>query len=58
MLYVFSIEETLSSDVEIEAEDFFEAREKVEEMYNNCDIIIGGDNFVGVKFILKEEITE
>ena len=58
MLYVFSVEETTASELEIEADDFYDAREKIEEMYDNCDIILGGDDFVAVKFILQEEISE
>ena len=58
MLFVFSIEETTASEVRIEADDFYDAREKVEDMYDNCDIILGGDDFVSVKFILQEEISE
>ncbi|MBQ6700720.1 MAG: hypothetical protein IJM98_08680 [Oscillospiraceae bacterium] len=58
MLFVFRIEETTASEVEIEADDFYDARERIEEMYDNCDIILGGDDFVAVKFILQEEISE
>ena len=58
MLFVFRIEETTASEVEIEADDFYDARERIEEMYDNCDIILGGDDFVSVKFILQEEISE
>lgn len=58
MLFVFRIEETTASEVKIEADDFYDAREKIEEMYDNCDIILGGDDFVSVKFILQEEISE
>jgi hypothetical protein len=58
MLFVFRIEETTASEVKIEAEDFYDAREKIEELYDNCDIILGGDDFVSVKFILQEEISE
>ena len=58
MLYVFNIEETIASEIRIEADDFYDAREKVEDMYDNGDIILGGDDFVSVKFILQEEISE
>ena len=58
MLFVFRIEETTASEVEIEADDFYDARERIEEMYDNCDIILGGDDFVSVKFMLQEEISE
>lgn len=58
MLFVFRIEETTASEVKIEADDFYDARERIEEMYDNCDIILGGDDFVAVKFILQEEISE
>lgn len=58
MLYVFNVEETIASEVRIEADDFYNAREKVEDMYDNGDVILGGDDFVSVKFILQEEISE
>ena len=58
MLFVFSIEETTASEVRVEADDFYDAREKVEDMYDNGDIILVGDDFVSVKFILQEEISE
>ena len=58
MLFVFRIEETTASEVKIEADDFYDAREKIEEMYANCDIILGGDDFVSVKVILQEELSE
>ena len=58
MLFVFSIEETTASEVRIEADDFYNAREKVEDMYDNGDVILGSDDFVSVKFILQEEISE
>ena len=58
MLYVFSVEETTASEVKIEPDDFYDARERIEELYDNCDIILGGDDFVSVKFILQEELSE
>ena len=58
MLYIFSVEETTASEVKIEADDFYDARERIEEMYDNCNIILGGDDFVSVKFILQEELSE
>ena len=58
MLYVFNVEETIASEVKIEAEDFYDAREKIEEMYDNCDIILGGDVVLrAVKNILKGHRT-
>ena len=44
------IVETLQRVVEVEAESFDEAEDKVRDMYRNCDIVLTSDDYVGTDF--------
>lgn len=46
------IVERLERVVKVEAESFEDARDKVEAMYKNCDIVLDSGDFVGVVFAL------
>lgn len=56
MKYKIRISETLSAEVCIEASDKYEALEKAEQMYDNCDVLLMADNFDDVSFKIKEMI--
>lgn len=44
-IYKIEVQEILSRTIEIESYTAKSAREKVEEMYRNQEIILGGDDF-------------
>lgn len=44
------IVETLQRVVEVEADSFDEAEEKVREQYRNCDIVLTSDDHIGTEF--------
>lgn len=44
-IYKIEVQEILSRTIEIEASTAKSAREKVEEMYGNQEIILDGDDF-------------
>lgn len=48
--YKIKVIETLSKVVEVEAEDYVSAFEKVEDMVNCEDIILTADDFEGREF--------
>lgn len=47
MLYTINITETLSRTVSVKAKDYDTALEKVNQMYNNQEIVLSTDDFVG-----------
>lgn len=47
MKYKIKVQETLERIVEVEASSIDEARDKVEEMYNNEEIVLDYSDFVG-----------
>lgn len=49
MKYKIKVQETLERIVEIEASSIDEARDKVEEMYNNEEIVLDYSDFVGME---------
>lgn len=49
MKYKIKVQETLERIVEVEASSIDEARDKVEEMYNNEEIVLDYSDFVGVE---------
>ena len=49
--FTFMIRETLTKTVTIEADDFDQAREKVEEAYNNCEFSLDHNCFAGTEFL-------
>lgn len=51
--YKIKVIETLSKVVEVEAEDYVSAFEKVEDMVNCEDIILTADDLKVVNFILR-----
>jgi MinD-like ATPase involved in chromosome partitioning or flagellar assembly len=52
--YNIEIIETLSRIEEIEAENEEQAREKIQEMYHNGDIVLIDDN-VSTEFVILED---
>ena len=44
------IVETLQRVVEVEAESFDEAEDKVRDMYRSCDIVLTSDDYIGTDF--------
>ena len=50
MKYTIDIIETLKKSVEIEADNCYEALDKVENMYNSQEIVLTADNFDNVHF--------
>ena len=53
-----TITETLSTSVEVEAEDEFDAEDKVQKRYNNSDIILTAEDYVDTKFSTTEIKSE
>lgn len=49
MRYKIKVQETLERIVEVEASSIDEARDKVEEMYNNEEIVLDYSDFVGME---------
>ena len=49
-VYEVRIIETLERVVEVQAEDYIDARLLVEEMYRGGEIVLDADDFSGVKF--------
>ena len=47
MKHKIKVQETLERIVEVEASSIDEARDKVEEMYNNEEIVLDYSDFVG-----------
>ena len=43
--YYVSVTETLNKVVSVDAESKEEAKQKVQDAYDNCDIILGSENF-------------
>lgn len=55
MKYKIKVIEILSKVVEVEAEDYDSAFEKVEEMVNCEDIVLTADDFEGREFYPTED---
>ena len=53
--FTIMVEETLSKEVEVEADDYFEALYLVEDMYNRQEIILTADDYVCTEFINANE---
>lgn len=53
--YYVSVTETLNKAVSVDAESEKEARQKVQEAYDNSDIIPGSDNFAGETTEIEED---
>ena len=47
------IEEKLRKFVDVEAENYAEAEEKLQKQYKNGHIVLGADDFAGVTFSLQ-----
>lgn len=56
MKYVVEITETLTRLVTVEANSAGEAANIVEDAYNNEEIILGPEDYVGTGFITVEQI--
>ena len=53
--YLIEIKETLSRTISFEADTPDEALEKVEEAYDEGDIVLGSEDFAGVSFGVRED---
>ena len=53
--YYVSVTETLNKIVSVDAESEKEAKQKVQEAYDNSDIILGSDNFAGETIEIEED---
>ena len=52
--FIVRVQEILRRDVEVEAKDAWEAKEKAREMYDDREIILTSDDYVGeADFIVK-----
>jgi hypothetical protein len=47
MLYTINITETLHKTITLKAKDYDTALEKVRKMYDNQEIVLSADDFVG-----------
>lgn len=56
--YYVSVTETLNKVVSVDAESKEEAVRKVQDAYDNSDIILDSDNFAGEHIELDEEDQE
>ena len=56
MKFKIKITETLKAEVVIDALDKYEALEKAEQMYDNCEILLMSDDFDDVSFAIEEMI--
>ena len=45
--YYVSVTETLNKVVSVDAESEEEAKQKVQDAYDNCDMVLDSDNFLG-----------
>lgn len=52
--YEVTIKETLIRTVEVEAESEDDAKDKVQELYDNCDIILSADDFDSMDMSVEE----
>jgi hypothetical protein len=48
--YIIEITETLKRQIDVEAEDYFEAVDKAEEIYKKQEVILTADDFYDVQF--------
>ena len=55
MRYYVSVTETLNKVVSVDAESENEAVQKVQDAYNNSDIILDSDNFCGETIEIEED---
>jgi hypothetical protein len=58
MKYICEIKETLSRLVTVEATSIYEAKEKVQDAYDNEDIVLSADDFVGYEIEVLDEAPE
>lgn len=52
MKFTFTIIETLEKKVEVEAEDYNEAKNEVERMYYDEEVVLPADNHTNTEFEL------
>ena len=55
MRYYVSVTETLNKVVSVDAESEKEAVQKVQDAYDDCDIILDNDNFCGETIEIEED---
>lgn len=53
--YYVSVTETLNKVVSVDAESEKEAVQKVHDAYDNCDIVLGNDDFCGEKVEIEDD---
>lgn len=49
--FKIEIQETLARDIEVKADSYEEALEKVKDQYYESDIVLYADDFVRVEFV-------
>ncbi len=52
--YKVTITETLEKEVEVEAENYYEAEQTVRDAYGRSEYVLDSDNFIGVDFMAEE----
>ncbi|MBR5651819.1 MAG: DpnD/PcfM family protein [Bacteroidales bacterium] len=57
MKYLVNIEEVLSRDVVIEAENENDAEDKVEQLYHECKIVLDYNDFIGEPTIKCKRVS-
>ena len=53
MKYTVTITETLERDIEVEALNEEEAYRIVDEQYDNCDIVLDAEDFIGKEITVR-----
>ena len=54
--YEVTIKETLSRKVEVFAEEESDALDKVQDMYDSCEVVLSADDFEGMEMDAKEVV--
>lgn len=58
MKYLVNIEEILSRDIIIEAENEADAVDKIEDLYSNCKIVLDYSDFIGEPTIKCKRVCD
>ena len=58
MKFIVAIEETVSQDFVIDAENTEEALEIIREKYKTCECVLEPGNLIGTKILIRNEFEE
>ena len=58
MKYLVNVEEVLTRDIVIEAKDENDAKDKVEQLYRDCKIVLDYHDFIGEPTIKCKHICD